>query len=290
MADTSLINLGELSKPATVLIEKISGAVGILYDPTRIRREARAKADAALIEASAVIEIGELERRAMGRFVQEQSREQANIENITAKALPNISESSDPSQVDDDWLAEFFARSRRVSNEEMQDLWSRMLSGEANNPGSVSKRTLDFVGLMDRSDAELFSRLCNFSATSIGEALIFDTSDELLAKESLQYSDLAHLESIGLIQLADGMSSFIRQGMEESFNIEVSSQILSVKIEEKENDVRSFEFGKVMFTRTGRELRKFVQIIPPSGFYDYCIGFWHKKNYCLSSPYPRRIR
>lgn len=290
MADASLLNLGELSKPATVLIEKISGAVGILYDPTRIRREARAKADAALIEAGAVIEIGDLERRAMGRFVQEQSREQANIENITAKALPNISDSSDPSNVDDDWLAEFFARSRRVSNEEMQDLWSRMLSGEANNPGSVSKRTLDFVGLMDRSDAELFSRLCNFSATSIEEVLIFDTSDELLANESLQYSDLAHLESIGLIQLADGLSSFIRQGMEESFDIEVSSQILSVKIEVTEKDVRNFEFGKVMFTRTGRELRRFVKIVPPAGFYDYCIAFWQKKNYCLSSPYPRRIR
>lgn len=71
MGDASLINIGELSKPATVLIEKISGAVGILYEPTRIRREAKAKADAALTEAGAVLAIGDLERRAVGRFVQE---------------------------------------------------------------------------------------------------------------------------------------------------------------------------------------------------------------------------
>jgi len=46
MADgTSLINLGDLSKPATVLIEKISAAVGALYEPRHIKRVAQAEAE-----------------------------------------------------------------------------------------------------------------------------------------------------------------------------------------------------------------------------------------------------
>ena len=32
----SLINFGDLSKPATILIEKVCNAVGIIYEPTRI--------------------------------------------------------------------------------------------------------------------------------------------------------------------------------------------------------------------------------------------------------------
>ena len=263
----------------------------MIYEPTRIRREAKAKADAALTEAGAVIEIGDLEKRALQRFVYEQSKEQQNIESIAAKALPNVLPDSDPSMVDDDWIAEFFARSRRVSSEEMQDLWGRILSGESNKPGSVSKRTLDFVALMDKADAELFSRLCNLSANSIGEPIVFDTKDEILKSENLKYSDLAHLESIGLIQLAGGMTSYIRQSQANRHFMDISGRLLCVDIEKKKGtETSDLTFGKIMLTRTGRELRRFVQIIPSSDLYDYCVQKWHKDKHILSSPYPQPKR
>ncbi len=41
---TSLVNIGELSKPATVLVEKISDAVGGIAKPWQIRRIAKAEA------------------------------------------------------------------------------------------------------------------------------------------------------------------------------------------------------------------------------------------------------
>jgi hypothetical protein len=53
----SLINLGELSKPATVLIEKIAEATGGVFRPFQIRRVAQAEADAEIIKTSAKIEI-----------------------------------------------------------------------------------------------------------------------------------------------------------------------------------------------------------------------------------------
>ena len=45
----SIINLGDLAKPATSLIEKISDAAGVLYEPARIRKKAEAEADAEII-------------------------------------------------------------------------------------------------------------------------------------------------------------------------------------------------------------------------------------------------
>ena len=58
MADShSLINLGELSKPVTVLIQKISDALGGYFKPWQIRRIAQAEAEADKIAALAEIEI-----------------------------------------------------------------------------------------------------------------------------------------------------------------------------------------------------------------------------------------
>ena len=102
MADgSSLVNLEEISKPATVLIEKISDALGGAFRPFQIRRVAKAEADAKMIEAVAQVEISELQKRALQRFVVEEGRRQDNIEAITAKALPGVGDTADPSKIDE---------------------------------------------------------------------------------------------------------------------------------------------------------------------------------------------
>ncbi|MGH7288756.1 MAG: hypothetical protein ACREI8_12130, partial [Myxococcota bacterium] len=60
--------LGDLSKPATVLIEKVSNAIGAVCEPWLIRREAKAQVDAALILAQGEIEVTELRQRAIARL------------------------------------------------------------------------------------------------------------------------------------------------------------------------------------------------------------------------------
>lgn len=286
MSDASLINIGELSKPATVLVEKVSSAIGVLYEPRRIRKEAQANADAALVEAESRIQIGELERRALTRWVVEQTREQKNIEDITTKALPNLNPESDPAGMDEDWISDFFAKCRRVSNEEMQSLWSSLLAGEANKPGSVSKRTVDFVAAMDRSDAEAFTRVCSFSCNSLNETLIFDTSHQILEDNKVSWSDLSHLDTIGLIQLAT-FGGFARIGFPEVIRIALAGETLELTLKEKDGK-RQISTGMVMLTKIGRELRSFVDFEPAQGYYDFCVESWSKdKNCTLSSPYPR---
>jgi len=68
----SLISLGDLSKPATILIEKISDAVGGIAKPWQTVRVAKAEAKADLIRAESRIEISEIERRALARIVREE--------------------------------------------------------------------------------------------------------------------------------------------------------------------------------------------------------------------------
>ena len=70
MSDGSaLINLGELSRPATVLIEKISDAIGGIAKPWQIERVAKAEAKAEVARAEGRIQISEIEERALQRMV-----------------------------------------------------------------------------------------------------------------------------------------------------------------------------------------------------------------------------
>ena len=116
----SLVNLGDLAKPADTLIKKISSAAGILYEPRHIKRIAKAKAKAALIKAQSEIEITDLHRRAANRWIEEEAQRQKNMEDITAKALPQLNENAKPDSVENDWIVNFFDKCRIVSDNEMQ--------------------------------------------------------------------------------------------------------------------------------------------------------------------------
>ena len=96
MADNtsnSLINLGDLSKPMDTLIKKVSDAVGGVFAPRQIVRIANAKAQASpRLKPRRIFKLPDLQRRAMYRVVEEEGRRQKNIEDITAKALPLLTE------------------------------------------------------------------------------------------------------------------------------------------------------------------------------------------------------
>lgn len=154
--------LGNLTKPATVLVKKISDAVGGIFKPYQIVRVAKAEAEVRRIHAESAIQLTDLHRRAMHRFVEEEAKKQSNIESITQDALPLLEAESVPEDVSGDWITNFFDKSRIVSDKEMQGLWSRVLAGEANAPGAFAKRTVNLLADLDKEDAVLFKKLCGF--------------------------------------------------------------------------------------------------------------------------------
>jgi len=135
-----LINLGELSKPATVLIEKVSNAVGVLYEPRRIIKKASAEAEALKIKTLASIELNHLEQRTIERLIHQESRKQKNIESITAQAAASLEEDAQVENLDEDWVAHLFKNCDTVTDKEMQSLWSRLLSGEAYKTWNILKK------------------------------------------------------------------------------------------------------------------------------------------------------
>jgi hypothetical protein len=283
--DFTLIDLSKLSEPATVLIKKISNAVGTLYEPHHIKRIAKAEAEAEKTKVLSKIELDELQRRAFMRFVSEETRKQVNIESITAKSIGDLEDDAKPEEMEDDWISNFFDKCKLISDEEMQSLWGRVLAGEANKPGTYSKRTINFISSIDKSDAMLFSNFCSFCWFSGSVMpLVYDLNHEIYSTNKINYMTLKHLEDIGLISLAD-LTQFITQGLPQLIVAAYYGTLVRIKFEKEEDN--TLETGSVILTQIGQELAPIAGSEPVPDFFDYVLNVWLGRGYTISSPWPK---
>jgi len=99
-----------------------------------------------------------------------------------------LNEEANPDSMEDDWIANFFDKSRIVSDDEMQGLWSRVLAGEANDPHTYSKRTVNFLSDLDKVGAELFPKLCGFGwVISKVTPLAFNVHAEIYNRHGINF-------------------------------------------------------------------------------------------------------
>lgn len=269
------INFKNLSKPANTLIKKISSAAGILYEPTHIKRVAKAEAKAALIKGQSKIEITDLHRRAAHRWVEEEAQRQKNMEDITAKAFPNLNEDANPDAIEDDWIVNFFDKNRIVSDDEMQKLWSRVLAGEANAPGTYSKRTVNFLADLDKNEAQLFTKLCGFvwKIESL-QPLIFEHQAEIYNSHGIHYESLNHLKNIGLIEFSVTGHVSIFRSIEVPKTFAASYYDRRLALEIPLNTNNRLAVGTVSLTHIGQELAPICGSKPVEGFWEYVMEQW----------------
>jgi len=277
----SLINidLGNFSKPATVLIQKISDAIGALYRPMHIVRIATAEAEAARISAQAAVEVSEIQQRGLVRMIEEQGLQQANIERISVLALPDVKDDAKPENIDSDWLRYFFAQSRIVSGSEMQSLWARLLAGEANSPGSFSRRTLAFVSSLDKQDAELFTALCKFAWMIPNETpLIYDQNESVYQAHGLGFDALNHLAAVGLVTYEPTpLAGFVRNVQDRVLKVNYFDKQVIIELPTTEGS--AFPIGQILLTRIGQELAPISGATRSEEFFEYVLARWRNKGY-----------
>jgi hypothetical protein len=282
-----LVDLGDLSKPATVLVEKVCNAVGIIYEPTRIRRKAQAEVDAEKIKALARIELTALQERSIERLVHQEARKQENIEQITAQAAAALPPDAKVENLEEDWVAHFFKQCDTVSDREMQSLWARLLAGEATTPGTFSKRTVDLISTIDKADAELFTRFCQF-VWVIGDVvpLIYDFANDIYKSAGITFDSLKHLDAIGLISL-ETIAGYQRQGFGKYGRVYYYGQQTNLEFPADTNN--NLETGHALLTTVGKQLVPICGSKSNNKFYEYAIEKWFARGIITSSVLPIRI-
>lgn len=259
MGDGNLVhvdlgNVGDISKPANTLIEKISDALGGVLKPWQIRRVAKAQADALLIAADAWDETEGIKDRAIRRSIAEETRVQQNIEDITSRAIHHLVQESKPDALESDWLSFFFDRCRKITDEGMREHWARLLAQQSNHPGSISRRTITTMSELETADAFLFADLCNYSVVIDDkyEIVLLDTGasyiDPVYGK--FNFEQLNHLASIGLITY-DGQQSYSINDLRSDT---VTYYCGKPYLAEFETAGREIRIGYALLTEVGRQL------------------------------------
>ena len=278
MAGIFSFNVGELARPATVLIERISDAVGGIAKPYQVERLAKSESKAAMIRAESDIEISDLRLRAANRFINEEMSKQANMESITAKAIPHLKEDSSPESMNDDWLTNFFEKCRIVSDSNMQDLWARILAGEANAPGAFSRKTVNLMADLEQRDAEIFRNLCRFSWTVPGNIpitpVIFDYEHEIYGQHGISFDSCTHLDALGLVLFEPEY----KLGMDfpDTNPLRFSYHGRTIEFDKTYDDKKIIPVGAALFTKAGIELALICQVEPEDSFFEYVYGVWER--------------
>lgn len=282
----SLINLGELSKPATVLIERVSDAIGGVAKPWQIRRVAKAEADAEITRSQARIAISEIEERALTRMVREEGKRQENIESILRKAIPHLSSTAKPEEIDEEWLTFFFDQCKLASSEDMRSFWSKILAGEANKPGDFSRWTIGIVSKLDKRDAELFTRLCTFKCKIHADDLliIYNLSDRVYKSHEISFEDILHLSSIGLVSEHGG--HYFETGHPR--NITANYYDIPIHMEYQSDDGNLLDIGTVAYTKSGKELSRICSSRRSDEFLEYLLSQWISMKILVSAPLQSR--
>lgn len=235
-----------LAQPLQKLIKTVAIGVGKVYEPTYIRRMAKAKADEIQIISDSINknialpihyedgsicitaeDANELARRAQNRALYQEMKKQQNIESVIGKAydeLSTVSEVSD-TPVDSDWVSEFFDNVANVSNEKMQILWGKLLAGEIKQPGSFSLRTLSTLKNMSQIDADFFNDIIPYilkcrgskDGSVIDYFLLSNSQKKLLERRDIPFSKIMRLSEAGLISSSStaGIQSIIKPGESE---------------------------------------------------------------------------
>ena len=218
-----------LSQPLCKLIDTVSCGLGKVYEPINIKRLAKARSEEIRIISESVkdnvllpvtfddgcvsissSDVNDLINRAQNRFLFQQLKKQQNIESaieIAYKELENEDTVSDV-PVDDNWISSFFDFVANISDEQMQQIWGKLLAGEISNPGSFSIRTLDVLRKLNQREAMLFEKITPYILRCMGDKnhtfddyfILRDMVDSVECEDS--FPDIVSLNEAGLITMS----------------------------------------------------------------------------------------
>lgn len=275
--DYQMINLKGISKPITKLINSVSKGIGTLYEPIGTVRNTKAEAKSIKILAEIIKDLDDKTIRAIQRLSHKETKRQENIDAIVKGALDALPEKVSKEEIDDDWAVLFFDLCQDISNEKMQMIWSRILAGEVSQPGKFSSRTIQAVKTLNAKEANLFTRLCEFSFATSDGTLILPTFShdifEFIRNNGLDVNAEIHLNSIGL--LSNSPIWYAPESIDKKVHLKYFLNEYIVPPESLDDDEGYIE--AFPFTETGQQLASIAGGTPDAKYIKKLI-----KSNCLS--------
>lgn len=285
-----------IGKGTEKLIDVIANAVGAIYRPYGIRKEAEAEAykirlvetakseqkalevnilanakrDELLVLDSATSTIVE---RAEKRKLFNEIRRQTNLENVLNGAFKYIGNDASKEPVDPDWIQALIGYAEEANSEHIQDLWSRVLAGETELPGSFSLRAMETLKKMSRKNAEVFQRACQI-ASRLGNnneyeiILGINPNKKGIPSATITLHDIGYdiIDHFELVELGLMYKDKIYLEISNNKKLSVAGHKITITPITEKPDLISYKF-----TRIGDELAKLINITPNKNYLDSFI-------------------
>ena len=280
-----------LSEPTVKLMDMVGSAIGTAYEP----RHKRKMADATAYEISVIgdamrnaadlpvlynqegvvinsDDFNRLMQRAGTRLALQETIKQHNIESVIDNAYEVLEKEDVCSEepVEQGWINRFFNSVADVSDEDLQNLWGKVLAGEIKQPHSYSLRTLETLKNLSKYEAQLFQKILPLVVECDGESFVTSKSS-IYSKYGITYDDIMRLDECGLI-ISDGMISTTVKLSQDSVIIHNKNYAL---VTEGINRETSFTIGVHCLTIAGREILSVLEYESDNKFFvdfaEYCF-------------------
>lgn len=179
--------------------------------------------------------------------------------------------------ISEDWLIDFMDKVEKVSNEEFQIVWSKLLLKEAENPGIVPKKVLHTLFLMDSDDAKNFVEFTRFCFADGGKnhynlyhpIVFFKRDSKKYESFGLNLEQIESLENLGLI-MKDFNNKYCFKNKKILY---YKDKYIVIKADE-------IDVGNIKLTKVGQSLINIINIVHNDVIFKHTIELW-KKDGCL---------
>ncbi|MBS5411693.1 MAG: DUF2806 domain-containing protein [Bacteroides thetaiotaomicron] len=271
-----------LSKPLAKLIQVVSDGIKGAAAPWQMKRIAKAELDIAKMKLLAEKDMATLIAQSEYKddnLSNREIRQMRNVNNVVAIAgdylLNENSENISEEEVNPDWSALYFDFVEKISDEDAQKIWGKILAGEIKSPGTFSLKALQTIFFFSKEDIESFISLTKF--IFCGFHLIKDVRTFEL-NPPLELKDYGLAQSLGLLSVTPTLSGLV---IDRDGHITFGNKIVSIRLKNR-NDKINLNLPGFSLTPLGEELFKLAAISPTKEILEYYKKF-------IESRYPIEI-
>lgn len=115
--------------------------------------------------------------------------QEENVEKIMSKSIDALRKELPGQTLNKDFVMKYIDEASKINEEDIQDIWVKLLVQENKSSGSISKRTLDIVKNLYPAEAKLFESIAKYSLSNGTIMIVFAINLVLLIYQSYKILD-----------------------------------------------------------------------------------------------------
>jgi len=196
--------------------------------------------------------------------------QQINLDQIAVMVMEEAAADADATvddkPIDPDFFTQWRNRAQDVSNEDMQRLWAKILTGEAKAGGSYNTHTMEFLSRMSRSEAGMIATL---GSLVFNESIVFaPTHDADHLMKFFSFGELLNLDDLGIISGVTGIAGHLKRSYDwieqndGSRTAIAQCQNKALLFVAKDTGVKGIDIPGYPLTMLGRQLLSLATVEP----------------------------